>query len=64
MLYDGKVVRDEQIGKIMFFLKFIQKVDDLCLNGYVQSRYRLIADYEFRIQCQSSGDTNTLSQST
>ena len=63
MLYDGKIVRNEQIGKVMLFLKFIQKVDDLRLDGYVQSGYRLVAYYEFRVESQRSCDADTLSLS-
>ena len=54
MLYDGEVVRDEQIAELVLLLKFVQKVDYLCLDGYVQSRYRLVSDHEFRVQGKGS----------
>lgn len=38
------VVCNKQKGNIVFFPQILQKVNDLCLNGHIQSGHRLIAD--------------------
>ena len=63
MFYHGKVMGDEEVGQTQLFLKLDQQVDDLCLNGHVQSGDRLVTDDKFRIHSQSSRDTDTLSLS-
>ena len=51
---------DKQVCQSSFFPQILQQVDDLCLIGYIQGRYRLITDDEFRIHSQGSGNTDTL----
>ena len=63
VLYDGEVMRDEEIRQIPLLLQGLQQVDDLCLHGYVQRRYRLVADYKLRIQGQCTRDADTLTLS-
>ena len=64
MLDDREVMADEEICKPELFLKTSQEVDDLCLDGYVKSRNRFIAEDEIRVKSQSSCDTDSLSLST
>ena len=52
---------DEQVGQSHLILQLIEHIDDLRLNGYVQSRYRFIADDEVRIDRQRARNTDTLS---
>ena len=59
-----EVMRNEQICKIHLILQVLEHVDNLGLNRYVKSRYRLIADYELRIYGKRSGNSYPLSLST
>ena len=52
VLNDGKVVGNEEIGHTLFPLKLLQKVDDLRLNGNVQSGNGLVANDQIRLYCQ------------
>ena len=58
--YHQKVVGDEEIGQSQLILQFIEHVDDLCLDGDVQSRDRFVTDNEFGVYRQSPGDADTL----
>ena len=53
-------MRNKHAGKAAFFLKPDQKIDNLCLYGYIQCGYRLITKQEFRVYCQGSGNSNPL----
>ena len=55
-----QVVGDKQVGDPGILLDFLQQVDDLGLDGDVQSRDGLVADDEFRIQGQGAGDADPL----
>ena len=44
MPYHRKVMGDKQIGQVHIPLEPHQHIDDLCLNGYVQRRDRLVTD--------------------
>ena len=63
MLYNQKVMRDEEIRDAQLILQILKHVQNLRLNRYVQSRYRLIADDEGRIHCQRTGNADSLSLS-
>ena len=54
---------DEQIGDAPFPLDALQQVDDLCLDGYIQRRDRLIADDELGVKGQGTGNGDTLTLS-
>ena len=56
-----KIMCNEQVGQAHFFLDVLEKIDDLGLNGNIQSGDRFVTDDEFRIDCQCSGDADTLS---
>src|SRR5699024_5862676 len=60
IFYYIQVVSNKHIGKSMLILKFLQQIDNLALNGNVQSRNRLVADDKFRFYRQSPGNTDTL----
>ena len=55
---------DKQICQVIVLLKLLQKIKNLCLNGYVKSGNRLVADDKFRIYRKCSCDSNTLSLPT
>ena len=63
MLYDGQIVGDKKISEFSCLLQFLQHIDDLCLDGNIQRRYRFVADDEARIYRQRPGDADTLSLS-
>ena len=56
-------MRDEHVGEASVLLQVLQKVQDLCLDGNIQRRYRLIADDEFRMKGKRTGDTDSLAAS-
>ena len=58
-----QVMGNEQIGNAQFFLQFLEHIDDLRLNGYVQGGNSLVADDKSRICRKSSGDSDSLSLS-
>ena len=60
VLDHGKVMRNEQVGRAGLLLDILHQVNDLCLNGNVQRRDRLITYDEFRFYSKCTGDTDTL----
>lgn len=59
-LDDGEVVRDEQVGEGKLILKVFEKIENLGLYRNVESAYGFIADDEFWIEYQGTGDADTL----
>ena len=51
---------NEQIGKMKLILQLLQYIDNLGLDGYIQGRYRLIADNKLRLRSQSPGYADSL----
>lgn len=49
VLDHAQIVCDEQIGEMKFILQIHKNVQDLSLNGHIQSRYRLIRYDKFMI---------------
>ena len=47
--HHGHIVGNEHIGQPLLLLQIHQKVQDLGLNGNIQSGYGFIADNELRI---------------
>src|ERR1043166_1624859 len=64
MLNHGQAMRDKQIRQTKLFLQILQQIHDLRLNRHIESRYGLIANYQFRIERQSSCDADPLALST
>ena len=60
MLDHGQVVGDKQICEIPLLLELHHQVQNLCLNGHVQSRDRLIADHKLRIDRKRSCNHDSL----
>ena len=54
------IMGDKQQAEVHFFLQAGEHVEDLSLNGNVESRYRLVADYELGIDDQSAGNAQAL----
>src|SRR5215469_11001180 len=63
MLDDREIVRDEQIGQVLFALQIHHQVDDLRLDRDVEGRNRLVADDQLGVQGQRSGDADALALS-
>ena len=57
---DRQVMRNEQIGQAAGLFHLVQQVQDLCTDGDVQSRDRLVGYNELRLHDQSTGDADTL----
>ena len=51
---------DEEVGEASLLLELLQKVDDLSLDGHVQSRHGLVADHQLGVDRQSAGDADSL----
>ena len=60
VLDHAQIVCDEQIGKMKFILQIHKNVQDLSLNGHIQSRYRLIRYDKFRLDRQRPGNAKPL----
>ena len=60
ILHDVQVVGDEHIGQVQLLLQILQQIDDLALNGNVQSGDGLIAHNKLRLNGQSAGNADTL----
>ena len=58
--HNQQIVGDEQIGQTHFILQLVKHIDDLGLNGHVQSGHRLIADHELGLHGQGPGDADAL----
>src|SRR5207244_7923389 len=58
------VVGDEDIGQSELILQVGQQVEDLRLDGDVQSRHRLVGDDQLRPQRQGAGDADSLPLAT
>ena len=58
--YHTQVVRNEDVGEPAFLLQFVQKIEDLRLHRYIQSRHRLVADDQPRVDRQGTGDADAL----
>ena len=54
---------NEKIGQSQFFLKLLEHVDYLGLDGYIQCGYRLITHNELRIYRQGARNADTLTLS-
>ena len=60
VFYDRQVVRDEQNGKSELFTQIVQQVDDLRLNGNVQSGNRFVCNDKFRLHDDGTSHADTL----
>lgn len=60
ILNDGKIVRNEQVRKPSFGLNFLQKVNDLRLNGHVERGNGFVANDEVGVYHERAGNTDTL----
>jgi len=57
---DAKVMGDEDNRKVLFFLKLVDELKDLRLDGDVERGCRFVADKDFRIGAESNRDDDTL----
>src|SRR5689334_16749378 len=64
MLYDGKIVADEEIGQAEPVLQIAHQVEDLGLYRDVERAGRLVADDEFWIGGERARDADTLALAT
>ena len=61
--HDGKVVGDEKVSQLFFFLEFFQQVQHLGTNGNVQGGNGLICHNQFRFHDHGTGQADTLTLS-
>ena len=64
VLDEPKIVSDEEIGQAQFLLQVDEKVHDLCLDGDIERRHRLVGDDQRRVERERAGDTDALPLST
>ena len=64
MADDGEVVTDEDKRNSEFLLQFLDKVDDLGLDGNIEGGDRLIADDQLRFEDHGPGDAYPLALAT
>ena len=60
VLDHAQIVGDKDIGQLFLILQIHQQIQDLCLNGNVQCRDRLVADDELRVHGQCAADADAL----
>ena len=60
MLHDRQVVGDKQICSTELVLEFLEQVQNLGLNGHIQSGNRLVADNQLGLQRKCTGNADTL----
>ena len=60
VLHDGQVVSDKQIRGTELVLEFLEQVQNLGLNGHIQSGNRLVADNQLGLQRKCAGNADTL----
>ena len=51
---------DEEDGQVVLGLQFLEQVQNLGLNGHIQSGNRLVADNQLRLQRKCTGNADTL----
>ena len=59
----SQVVRDEEVGEAEVFLEVVEKIENLRLNGNIQSADWFVAHDKFRGDGQGAGDADTLTLS-
>jgi len=60
VLYNRQIVGDEQVCEAQILLKLLQHIDDLGLNGHVQSGHRLVTDDKLGVGGQGAGNAYAL----
>ena len=55
-----QVVGDEHIGQAVLLLEVLHQVQNLSLDGYVQSRHRLVTDDKLWVQREGAGNADAL----
>ena len=63
MANHGQVVGNKEIGQVLILLHILHQIQNLGLNGHIQSRNRLVTYNESRIQRQGPGDPDALAAS-
>ena len=61
---DIEIMADEQVAQFISVLQFIQQLQDLSLDRYVQSRDRLVRNDELRPCDHGRGDADSLALSS
>ena len=63
VFHHSQVVRDEEVGEAEVFLEVVEKIENLRLNGNIQSADWFVAHDKFRGDGQGAGDADTLTLS-
>ena len=64
MINYRKVMGDKKICKPHLFLEILKHIYNLSLNRNIKCRNRLVTNYELRINCQCTCNTDTLTLSS
>ena len=59
LTYDREVVRDEQVADPQLCLEVAEQVQDLCLDGHVERRHRLVAHEQRRLHGEGPRDCHS-----
>ena len=60
MLHHLQIMGDEEIGEVEASLEITQEINDLSLDGHVESAYRLVADEKPRLHREGPRDADPL----
>src|SRR6516225_9789193 len=63
VLHHTQIMRDKEVGEMHLFLQFLEQIDNLRLDRYVERRHGLVADDELRTHGESAGDADPLTLS-
>ena len=64
MAHHREIMADEQIRKFQFFLQIGQQVQNLCADGHIERRDRLVTDNQFRLHRNGAGNGDALALAT
>ena len=60
MLHYAQIMADEQVGECQTLAQIHEEIENLRLNGNIQSGYRLVTDDELRLDREGAGDPDPL----
>lgn len=60
MADDRQIMRDKHVSQLILILQIHQQIQNLCLNGNIKRRNRLVTDNKFRVQRNRTRNTDTL----
>src|SRR2546430_3469583 len=58
--HHAEVVRDEEVREVLSLLYFLEEVQDLCLDRYIQGARGFVKEQELRFRCEGAGNRDAL----